>query len=336
MLTFLKKKVSSLKSSNTGKESPATGENGQSTWARFKNSLSVTRNKILSNLKGMYSKTSLDVDVYERIEETLILADCGHETTKEILSKLEATQNKHSSTSIHNLLRDALRDKVLPLEKSLTLDESPTVVLVCGVNGSGKTTTIGKLAKFCQNQGKSVLLAAGDTFRAAATNQLDIWANSTQVTMISQEKGEPASVAYDAIQSAKAKNIDVVIVDTAGRMSTQSHLMAELGKVARVAEKSLGKPPQEKIIIIDGTMGQNVLRQIETFNETMNGLSGIIVTKLDGSAKGGTIVAIATKFKIPVYFIGVGEKVDDLVPFSACDYVDGLIGTEDMIEDTTN
>ncbi|WP_092483681.1 signal recognition particle-docking protein FtsY [Candidatus Ichthyocystis hellenicum] len=334
MLTFLKKKVSSLKNNNTNKELSSADENGLSTWSRFKNSLSVTRNKILSNLKGMYSRTSLDGDIYEKLEETLILADCGHETTKEILSKLEAAQSTHSSLSLHKLLHNVLHEKILPLEKDFTFDASPTVILVCGVNGSGKTTTIGKLAKFCQDQGKSVLLAAGDTFRAAATNQLDIWASSNQVTMISQEKGEPASVVYDAIQSAKAKNIDVVIADTAGRMSTQSHLMAELGKVVRVAEKSLGCPPQEKIIIIDGTMGQNVLRQIETFNETMKGLSGIIVTKLDGSAKGGTIAAIATRFKIPVYFIGVGEKIDDLIPFNAREYVDGLIGTEDMTKDT--
>ncbi|WP_092411370.1 signal recognition particle-docking protein FtsY [Candidatus Ichthyocystis sparus] len=320
MLNFLRKRFIPDNNGNSVETKP-------NSWTKLRKSLSLTRKKIFSNLKKFWSQNQLDTDICEKLEETLIMADCGHEATQEILSQIRSAYNKNSTLTIHELLREIILAQVLPLEKKFELSESPSVIIVCGVNGSGKTTTIGKLAKFFQNQSKSVLLAAGDTFRAAAADQLNVWARSNQVNMVHQEKGEPASIVYDAIQSAKAKNMDVVIADTAGRLSTQTHLMAELGKVVRVAEKSLGKPPQEKIIIVDGTMGQNVIRQIETFNEIMKGLSGIIVTKLDGSARGGTITSMSKRFNIPVYFIGTGESIDDLVPFSAKEYVDGLLGT---------
>ncbi|MBV8636260.1 MAG: signal recognition particle-docking protein FtsY, partial [Burkholderiaceae bacterium] len=226
---------------------------------------------------------------------------------------------------VKTALRTLLIDLLTPLQKPLELGRhQPLVMMITGVNGAGKTTTIGKLAKHMQAHHQSVLLAAGDTFRAAAREQLTVWGQRNNVTVIAQESGDPAAVAFDAINSAKARNIDVVMVDTAGRLPTQLHLMEELKKIKRVVSKAMDSAPHEVLLIIDGNTGQNALTQVKAFDDAL-GLTGLVVTKLDGTAKGGILAAIARTRPLPVYFIGVGESIEDLQPFNATEFVDALL-----------
>jgi fused signal recognition particle receptor len=257
------------------------------------------------------------------------MSDAGVDATQFLLDALKRKVKNDKLTEaaqVKSALRDLLVDMLTPLQKPLVLGRhQPLVMMIAGVNGAGKTTTIGKLAKHMQAHRQSVLLAAGDTFRAAAREQLAIWGERNNVTVIAQESGDPAAVAFDAVQSAQARKIDIVMIDTAGRLPTQLHLMEELKKVKRVIGKGLPEAPHEILLIIDGNTGQNALTQVKAFDDAL-GLTGLVITKLDGTAKGGVLAAIARARPIPVYFIGVGEQIEDLQPFDALAFVDALLG----------
>lgn len=292
----------------------------------------------MDRLKSGLSKTSvnlnlfggakIDDDLYEELESGLLLSDAGLPATEYLLDALKKKVREEKLThpsEIKSALRELLIEMLKPLEKPLEIGRrQPLVIMIAGVNGAGKTTTIGKLAKHLQANGQSVLLAAGDTFRAAAREQLAIWGERNGVAVIAQQSGDPAAVAFDAVQSARARNIDVVMVDTAGRLPTQLHLMEELKKVQRVIGKGMETAPHEILLVIDGNTGQNALAQVKAFDDALH-LTGLIVTKLDGTAKGGVLAAIAKNRPIPVYFIGVGEKINDLQPFKTDEFVDALL-----------
>lgn len=292
----------------------------------------------LSRLKAGLSKTSsslttlfvgarIDEDLYEELESALLVADAGVEATQFLLDGLKKKVKEEKLTEaaqVKQALKALLLDLLTPLQKPLELGRhQPLVMMISGVNGAGKTTTIGKLAKHLQQHQQSVLLAAGDTFRAAAREQLSVWGARNNVTVIAQESGDPAAVAFDAVASAKARGTNVVMVDTAGRLPTQLHLMEELKKIKRVIGKGMEGAPQEILLIIDGNTGQNALAQVKAFDDTLN-LTGLIITKLDGTAKGGVLAAIAKTRPVPVYFIGIGEQIEDLQPFNAQEFVDAL------------
>ena len=266
--------------------------------------------------------------LFEQLEDALLLADVGVPATLRILNAVRERVKKEridDAQRVKQVVKDELIAILEPLEKELDVSaHKPLVLMVAGVNGAGKTTSIGKLTHHLQASGRSIVLAAGDTFRAAAREQLVVWGERNGVTVIAQESGDPAAVVFDAIASAQAKHIDVVIADTAGRLPTQLHLMDELKKVKRVANKALDGAPHEIILVLDGSMGQNALMQVKAFDEAV-GLTGLIVTKLDGSAKGGVLAALAVDRVIPVYFIGVGEGVHDLQTFDAREFVDALL-----------
>ncbi|MDR2195476.1 MAG: signal recognition particle-docking protein FtsY [Gallionellaceae bacterium] len=270
-------------------------------------------------------------DLYEDLEAILITADVGMDATRALLADLRQQVKERRLTEAEEL-REALAFCLLnllsPLEKPLdTGTHKPFVIMLAGVNGAGKTTSIGKLAKYLQGQGKSVLLAAGDTFRAAAREQLAEWGARNDVTVIAQQSGDPAAVIYDAVQAAQARGIDVVLADTAGRLATQAHLMDEIKKVKRVIAKALPDAPHEVLLVLDANTGQNALSQVKAFDDAL-GVTGLVLTKLDGTAKGGVIAAIAKARPIPVRFIGVGEGMDDLRPFVAEDFVRALMEGE--------
>ncbi|NLC24535.1 signal recognition particle-docking protein FtsY [Oxalobacter vibrioformis] len=290
---------------------------------RLKDGLSKTS----ANL-NIFGTVMLDDDLYDELEMALLTSDAGIEATEQLLYDLREKVGRERLSrpeDIRNALRELLTDMLKPLEKRLEIGRhQPLVMMIAGVNGAGKTTTIGKLARHLQAHGQTVLLAAGDTFRAAAREQLAIWGDRNQITVIAQESGDPAAVAFDAVQSAKAKGIDVVMVDTAGRLPTQLHLMEELKKVQRVIGKGETSAPHEVLLVIDGNTGQNALAQVRAFDEALT-LTGLIVTKLDGTAKGGILAAIAKVRPIPVYFIGVGEKIEDLQPFVAEEFTRALL-----------
>ncbi|WP_133650050.1 signal recognition particle-docking protein FtsY [Paraburkholderia flava] len=293
---------------------------------RLKTGLSKTS----SNLTSIFVGARIDEDLYEELETALLMSDAGVEATEFLL---EALREKVRSDrlidpqQVKGALRTLLIDLLQPLEKSLMLGRAqPLVMMIAGVNGAGKTTSIGKLAKHLQHFNQSVLLAAGDTFRAAAREQLAIWGERNNVTVVSQESGDPAAVIFDAVGAARARKIDVLMADTAGRLPTQLHLMEELRKVKRVIGKALDGAPHEVLLVIDANTGQNALSQVKAFDDAL-GLTGLIVTKLDGTAKGGILAAIARQRPVPVYFIGVGEKVEDLQPFSAEEFADALLGS---------
>ena len=296
--------------------------------------LQRTRSRFTENLLGfLRGKKPVDDELLEELEGQLIMADVGVAATARVI---EALQNKakrdklQDSDAVRQALREELISILQPVEQPLEIPDSisPFVILVVGVNGAGKTTTIGKLAKQLQDGGKSVMLAAGDTFRAAAIEQLQTWGERNDVPVVAQDIGsDSASVIFDALQSAKARDIDVLIADTAGRLHTQSGLMDELRKVKRVLTKIDETAPHETLIVLDGGTGQNALSQAEQFNEAME-LDGLVVTKLDGTAKGGVVFAIAEKTGLPIRFIGVGEKVADLEVFEATRFVDALIDNE--------
>jgi len=282
-----------------------------------------------SSITAAFVNARIDDALYEELEEALLMADTGVKATEQLLEDLRRRVRSNMATEasqVKELLADAITDLLRPLEKSLVIGEhTPTVVMVAGVNGAGKTTSIGKLTKHLANEGASVLLAAADTFRAAAREQLLVWADRNTVEIVSQEGGDPAAVSFDAVNAGKARGKDVVLVDTAGRLPTQLHLMDELKKIKRVVNRADPSAPHEILLVIDGNTGQNALAQVKAFDETL-GLTGLIVTKLDGTAKGGVLCAIARERPIPVYFIGVGEKLEDLETFDAREFAQALLG----------
>ncbi len=306
---------------------PPTPEPGQKqTWlARLRSGLSKTS----AGLTGIFVRTKIDDDLYEELETALLMSDAGVEATDFLLGALHEKVRSERLTDplqVKAALRTLLIDLLKPLERSLVLGRAqPLVMMIAGVNGAGKTTSIGKLAKHLQRFDQSVLLAAGDTFRAAAREQLAIWGERNKVTVVAQESGDPAAVIFDAVSAARARKIDVVMADTAGRLPTQLHLMEELRKVKRVIGKAFDGAPHEVLLVIDANTGQNALAQVKAFDDALS-LTGLIVTKLDGTAKGGILAAIARQRPVPVYFIGVGEKVEDLQPFSAEEFADALLG----------
>jgi fused signal recognition particle receptor len=291
--------------------------------ARLKAGLSKTS----SNLTTLFVGAKIDDDLYEELEAALLMADAGMEATVfllEALKKKVKAEKLTEAAQVKTALRTLLVEMLTPLQKPFELGRhQPLVMMIAGVNGAGKTTTIGKLAKHLQAHGQSVLLAAGDTFRAAAREQLAIWGERNNVTVISQESGDPAAIAFDAVQSARARGINVVMVDTAGRLPTQLHLMEELKKIKRVIGKGFDGAPHEVLLVIDGNTGQNALTQVKAFDDALT-LTGLVVTKLDGTAKGGIIAAVARNRPVPIYFIGVGEKIEDLQPFDAREFVDAI------------
>ena len=295
---------------------------------RLKHGLAKTRSKLGGQIAGLFGVgRKIDEALFEELETILISSDVGVEATEALMQSLRRRVKKEGLTEAPQLqaaLKSSMTELLKPLESPLDItSERPFVIMLAGVNGAGKTTTIGKLAKFYQAQGKSVLLGAGDTFRAAAREQLQVWGERNGVTVISQEKGDSAAVIFDAISAAKARNIDVVLADTAGRLPTQLHLMEEIKKVKRVIQKIDPAAPHEVLLVLDANTGQNAVSQVKVFDDALN-VTGLVITKLDGTAKGGAIAAIATARPIPVRFIGVGESVDDLRPFVADEFVDAL------------
>ena len=307
------------------KKTPATAES--TSWlTRLTGGLARTGGQLTALL---VPGGRIDEDLYEELETILITADVGMDATRSLLADVRR-QVKEQHLTEASQLKDALAHALLkllqPLAKPLDVStHKPFVIMLCGVNGAGKTTSIGKLAKHFQNQGKTVLLAAGDTFRAAAREQLMEWGARNNVTVITQQSGDAAAVIYDAVQAAQARGIDVVLADTAGRLATQAHLMEEIKKVKRVIAKAMPDAPHEVLLVLDSNTGQNALSQVKAFDDAL-GVTGLVLTKLDGTAKGGVIAAIAKAHPIPVRFIGVGEGLDDLRPFVAEDFVAALLG----------
>jgi fused signal recognition particle receptor len=298
-------------------------------WAqRLKQGLAKTRNKLGGQLSGLFGVgRKIDAELFEELETILITADIGIDATHALLDTLQKKVRREGLTEAADLqsaLKEALVDLLTPLQAPLDVtSHQPFILMLAGVNGAGKTTTIGKLAKLYQSQGLSVLLAAGDTFRAAAREQLQVWGERNNVTVVSQEKGDSAAVIFDAIQAARARGIDVVLADTAGRLPTQLHLMEEIKKVKRVIEKTAPGAPHEVLLVLDANTGQNAVAQVKAFDDAL-GVTGLALTKLDGTAKGGAIAAIAQARPIPVRYIGVGETVDDLRPFDAREFVEAV------------
>ncbi|WP_455942116.1 signal recognition particle-docking protein FtsY [Neisseria sp.] len=311
-------------------EAVATTEEHKLGWAaRLKQGLTKSRDKMAKSLAGVFGGGQIDEDLYEELETVLITGDMGMEATEYLMKDVRdrvSLKGLKDGNELRGALKDALYDLIKPLEKPLVLPETkePFVIMLAGINGAGKTTSIGKLAKYFQAQGKSVLLAAGDTFRAAAREQLQAWGERNNVTVISQTTGDSAAVCFDAVQAAKARGIDIVLADTAGRLPTQLHLMEEIKKVKRVLQKAIPDAPHEIIVVLDANIGQNAVNQVKAFDDAL-GLTGLIVTKLDGTAKGGILAALASDRPVPVRYIGVGEGIDDLRPFNAKAFVDALL-----------
>ncbi len=291
--------------------------------------LKASLGKTASSISTVFGGSVIDEALYESLEDALLMADAGVPATQYLLTELRRKVKDSGVThpvALKNILTQLLTDLLQPLQKPLVIGEhKPTVIMVAGVNGAGKTTSIGKLTRHLSEHGASVLLAAADTFRAAAREQLSVWADRNLVEIISQEGGDPAAVSFDAVAAGKARSKDVVLVDTAGRLPTQLHLMEELKKIKRVIQKADGTAPHEVLLVIDGNTGQNALMQVRAFDDALQ-LTGLIITKLDGTAKGGVIAAIARERPIPVYFIGVGEKLEELETFNAREFAQALLG----------
>ncbi|WP_354623672.1 signal recognition particle-docking protein FtsY [Psychromonas sp. MME2] len=306
-------------------------------FARFKASLTKTRLSIGSGLFSLFKGKKIDDELFEELEEQLIVADIGVDTTLKIINNLTSHANRKQlkdAEALYALLKEDLSDILQKVEQPLCIDESksPYVILMVGVNGVGKTTTIGKLAKKYQQQGKSVMLAAGDTFRAAAVEQLQVWGERNDIPVIAQQTGaDSASVLFDAMDAAKARGVDILIADTAGRLQNKNHLMDELSKVVRIMRKKDSSAPHEIMLTIDASTGQNAVSQVQLFNQAV-GLTGITLTKLDGTAKGGIIFSIADKFNLPIRYIGTGEGIDDLREFNAKEFIDALFSNEEHSE----
>lgn len=302
-------------------------------FARLKRSLLKTKENLGSGFISLFRGKKIDDDLFEELEEQLLIADVGVETTRKIIANLtEGASRKQlkDAEALYGLLKDEMGEILAKVDEPLNVDgKTPFVILMVGVNGVGKTTTIGKLARQFKQQGKSVMLAAGDTFRAAAVEQLQVWGQRNNIPVIAQHTGaDSASVIFDAIQAAKARNVDVLIADTAGRLQNKSHLMEELKKIVRVMKKLDEDAPHEVMLTIDASTGQNAISQAKLFHEAV-GLTGITLTKLDGTAKGGVIFSVADQFGIPIRYIGVGERIEDLRPFKADDFIEALFARED-------
>ena len=298
---------------------------------RLKSGLSKTR----AQLTSLFTGIKVDEALFEELESALIVADCGVDAAQMLIRQLRERAKRErieDGETLKRALAEVIADLLRPLEKSLDLERAkPLVMMICGVNGVGKTTSIGKLAKYFQSAGKSVLLAAGDTFRAAAREQLMAWGERNNVTVIAQRDlqggGDPASVIFDAAHAARARGLDILMADTAGRLPTQNHLMDEIRKVKRVIAKADANAPHEVLLVIDANTGQNAVAQVKAFDDAL-GLTGLVVTKLDGTAKGGVLCAIARARPVPVLFIGVGEGIDDLRPFSAREFANAMLGLD--------
>ena len=313
---------------------PATAprpEKKRSWMDRLRAGLSRTREQIgggLGGLTSLFSRRKIDEELLEELETTLLMADCGVEATQHLLKELRLRWKRdklETADQLQGALAEGLLSILQPLEQPLEISgHKPYIIMIAGVNGSGKTTSIGKLAKHFQNQGKSVLLAAGDTFRAAAREQLMTWGERNGVAVIAQESGDPAAVVFDAINAARARNIDIVLADTAGRLPTQLHLMEEIAKVRRVVQKAEPTGPHEVLLVLDANIGQNALQQVKAFDAAI-GVTGLVVTKLDGTAKGGVVFALAREFGIPIRFAGIGERPEDLRVFDAEAFVDAML-----------
>ncbi|ELH7495823.1 signal recognition particle-docking protein FtsY [Vibrio vulnificus] len=306
----------------------------ESFFARLKRSLSRTKANIGAGFFGLFKGKKIDDDLFEELEEQLLVADVGMDTTLKIIENLTEKASRRDlkdGEALYGLLKEEMAEILTKVEQPLQVDSSktPYVILMVGVNGVGKTTTIGKLAKQFQNQGKTVMLAAGDTFRAAAVEQLQVWGERNNVPVIAQHTGaDSASVIYDAIEAAKARGVDVVIADTAGRLQNKSNLMEELRKIVRVMKKIDDSAPHEIMLTLDAGTGQNAISQAKLFSDVAP-ITGITLTKLDGTAKGGVIFAIADQFNIPIRYIGVGEGIEDLRPFETQEFIDALFSREE-------
>ncbi|EKT59571.1 signal recognition particle-docking protein FtsY, partial [Providencia burhodogranariea] len=302
-------------------------------FSRLKKGLLKTRQNLGSGFIGLFTGKKIDDDLFDELEEQLLIADVGVETTRKIINNLTAHASRKdlkNAEALYGKLREEMSHILAGADKPLVIeDKKPYVILMVGVNGVGKTTTIGKLARQYQSEGKTVMLAAGDTFRAAAVEQLQVWGDRNQIPVVAQHTGaDPASVIFDAIQSAKAKGVDVLIADTAGRLQNKAHLMEELKKIVRVMKKLDEEAPHEIMLTLDASTGQNAVSQAKLFNEAV-GLTGITLTKLDGTAKGGVIFSIADQFGIPIRYIGIGEGIEDLRPFKADDFIEALFAREE-------
>ena len=296
---------------------------------KIKEGLAKTRARFTEALNEVFDNAdAIDDDFFDELEETLILADLGMDTVNKLMEELRYRVTNRGLTTTDHVkfnLKLILNEMLNVGSPALKLDTHPSVILVIGVNGVGKTTTIGKIAKQLTQQGKKVMLVAGDTFRAAAADQLEVWAGRSGASIVRQHEGaDPASVVFDGIQSAKAKGADVIIIDTAGRLHNKTNLMNELNKISRIVDRELPDASKEVLLVLDGTTGQNGLIQAKTFKE-IAGVTAIAITKLDGTAKGGIVIAVSDALKVPVKFVGVGEQADDLMPFVAKDFVDALI-----------
>ena len=309
-------------------QQPAAAAVAKKSWTeRLKAGLARTRNQIGGGLASLFGLRKIDEDLLEDLESTLLMADCGVDATQHLIDDLRQRWKRdrlETADQLQKALADGLHEIIAPLEEPLDVaGHRPFIIMIAGVNGSGKTTSIGKLAKYFQAHGKSVLLAAGDTFRAAAREQLMTWGERNNVTVVAQDSGDAAAVIFDAINAARARKIDVVLADTAGRLPTQLHLMEEIAKVRRVIAKADPSGPHEVLLVLDANIGQNALAQVKAFDKAI-GVTGLVVTKLDGTAKGGVLAAIARQCPKPLRFIGVGEGIDDLQPFKAREFVDAL------------
>lgn len=310
-------------------------------FSKLKRGLSRTKESIGSGIVNLFRGKAIDDELFEELETQLLVADVGMHTTVKIIKHLTESSNRKQlkdGDALYQLLKEQMADILKKVESPLTLqaDSGPFVILMVGVNGVGKTTTIGKMAKQFQQQGKKVMLAAGDTFRAAAVEQLQVWGERNDIPVVAQQTGsDSASVIFDAFQSAKAKNIDVLIADTAGRLQNKEHLMEELKKVVRVMKKIAPEAPHEIMLTLDAGTGQNAVSQTKLFHEAV-GLTGLSLTKLDGTAKGGVIFAIADQFDIPIRYVGIGEGIDDLRPFNSQDFVNALFTEPDNQQEQTN
>ncbi|GAB4062319.1 signal recognition particle-docking protein FtsY [Uliginosibacterium sediminicola] len=327
MFSFFKKSGDSA----APETSPTPAAEKPAGWLdRLKSGLSRTREQF-GAIGSLFSRRKIDEELLEELETTLLMADCGVEATTALLTELRLRWKRdklETGEELQAALAEALKQLLAPLQAPLDISgKQPFIIMLAGINGAGKTTSIGKLTHHFQAQGKSVLLAAGDTFRAAAREQLLEWGRRNNVTVIAQDGGDPAAVAFDAIAAARARNIDVVLIDTAGRLPTQLHLMEEIAKVRRVIQKAEPSGPHEVLLVLDANIGQNALAQLKAFDASI-GVTGLIITKLDGTAKGGVLAAIARSQPKPLRFIGVGEGIEDLQPFDAGEFVEALFVTK--------
>jgi fused signal recognition particle receptor len=330
MFNIFKKKTDNTPEAptSTPNETSQVAQSNELSFAqRLKQGLAKTRKQLGGQLASLFGGGKIDDETYEELETILLTSDIGVAATQKLLDNLKKhvkRENLEDTSALKSALKSELMAVLSPLEVPLqTNTHAPFVIMLVGVNGAGKTTTIGKLAKLFQTEGKSVLIAAGDTFRAAAREQLQVWGERNNVHVIASEGGDPAAVIFDAVNSAISKKIDIVIADTAGRLPTQMHLMDEITKVKRVIGKALPDAPHEVLLVLDSNTGQNAVSQVKAFDDALK-VTGLVLTKLDGTAKGGVIAAIAEARPIPVRFIGIGEAIDDLRPFSAQDFTDAL------------